>query len=676
MMSPRGRRRLRLALGSAAALALAATIALALTLPLGKLERASPVVLDRRGAWLRALPVEHGRWRLRADLDRTDPVFIRRLIAMEDAHFWLHPGVDPLAAVRALASDLSAGRIRSGGSTLTMQLARRLEPRPRTLPAKLLEAARALGLEARLGKRGVLAAYLTLAPYGGSLEGVRAASLAYFGHEPTTLTDGEQALLIALPQAPELRRPDRHPDAARRARALVLDRLVERGLISPRAAREASAEPLPRRIAFPDRAWAATAELAQKASPAQPTVVSTIDARLQGRLETLAAQTAASQGDQSSAAVVVVETATRAVRAIVTSGGRDRPGGWVDATRAERSPGSALKPFIYAIAFEQGLAAPQTRLADAPADFAGYEPENFDHVFHGEVTAGEALANSLNVPAVAMLAKVGPDAFQARLEGVGVTLARPKAGAYDPGLALALGGDGVTLRDLAMLYAALGDGGIARPLAWTEAECRRPVPGRRLVSAEAAGEVLSILRESPPPPGRSPAALTAGAPKIAFKTGTSYSFRDAVAAGSADGWTVAVWTGRPDGGARPGLTGRAAALPLLFQVFDLLEGEATPAQPLAPEAAPPALDRIDPGDRGPQLFFPPDGAAVMVDGYGPRSRGLELAARGENLSWYVDGHPLAASNGQIVWRPDGPGFYRIAVVDGRGRQEVAHVRVR
>ncbi|MGZ6012631.1 MAG: transglycosylase domain-containing protein, partial [Caulobacteraceae bacterium] len=351
------------------AAAAAIVAALAFTAPLGKLQRSSPVVLDRHGVWLRAMPVEDGRWRLRADLDRTDPVFVRRLIALEDSHFWLHPGVDPMALARAAASDLKAGRVRSGGSTLTMQLARRLEPRPRTLGAKAIEAARAVGLEARLGKRGVLAAYLTLAPYGGSLEGVRAASLAYFGHEPATLTDAEQALLIAIPQAPELRRPDRHPKAARRARAVVLPRRAQKGLISATAAREAAAEPLPRRAVFPERAWAAAGELARAASPSQPTVVSTIDAPLQARVEALAAQTGAGQGLQSSAAIVVVEPSTRAVRAIVSSAGRDRPGGWVDATRALRSPGSSLKPFIYAFAFEQGLAAPQTRLADAPLAF-------------------------------------------------------------------------------------------------------------------------------------------------------------------------------------------------------------------------------------------------------------------------------------------------------------------
>jgi penicillin-binding protein 1C len=674
-MSPL-RRRLLIGAGAGLAAIAAGVAVLALTAPLGKLQRSSPVVLDRHGAWLRSLPVEDGRWRLRADLDRTDPIFIRRLIALEDSHFWVHPGVDPAALARAAVSDLKAGRVRSGGSTLTMQLARRLEPRPRTLPVKAVEAARAVGLEARLGKRGVLAAYLTLAPYGGSLEGVRAASLAYFGHEPSTLTDAEQALLIAIPQAPELRRPDRHPAAARRARAQVLHRLVLKGLISPQAAREAAAEPIPRRAVFPERAWSAAAELARAASPAQPTVVSTIDAPLQARLEALAAQTGAGQGDQSSAAIVVVETSTRAVRAIVSSAGRDRPGGWVDATRALRSPGSSLKPFVYAFAFEQGLAAPETRLADAPVAYAGYEPENFDRTFHGEVTAAQALQNSLNVPAVAMLAKVGPEAFQARLEATGARLVRPKAAMNDPGLALALGGEGVTLRDLAMLYAALGDHGLARPLAWTEGQVRADkAEGRRLVSAEAADQVLSILREGPPPPGRAPPALSAGAPKLAFKTGTSYGFRDAVAAGVGDGWTVLVWTGRPDGGVRPGMTGREAALPLLFQVFDVLEANAPQAQTLQPQSAPPALTQLDPRG-GPQLLFPPDGASVMVDGYGPKARGLALAARGDQLRWYVDGHPLAETDGQVVWRPDYPGFYRVAAVDERGRQAVARVRIK
>ncbi len=651
-----------------------------LSLPLDKVEHASPVVVDHQGVWLRAVPTDGGRWRLRADLDRTDRQFIDRLVAMEDRRFWWHPGVDPVAIARAAVVDLSAGRIRSGGSTLTMQLARRLDPHPRALRFKLLEAVRALGLQLRLGKSGVLADYLTLAPYGGNLEGVRAASLAYFGHEPIHLTNAEQALLIALPQSPEARRPDRHPEAARRARDRVLHRLEARGLITPAAAREAAAEPVPRRSGFPIRAWAVSGEIARSATGDRPTVVSTLDAGLQARLESLAAQTAAGQGSHTAAAVIVLETRTRSVRAAVSASARAGGGAWIDATRALRSPGSSLKPFLYAFAFEQGLAAPETRLIDQKVAYEGYEPENFDRSFHGEVTAREALANSLNVPAVALMARLGPAAFEHRLQGAGVRIVRPRDGLADPGLALALGGEGITLRDLAVLYAALGDGGIARPLNWTEAGAiLGPLsPGARLVSASAAKQVLDILREAPPPPGRAPPVLSADAPRLAFKTGTSYGFRDAVAAGVGDRWTVLVWTGRPDGGARPGLTGRDAALPLLFQVFDLLSGENAQAGAQAPPVVPSALRQVDPTLSGPQVLFPPDGAALLADGYGPTARGFALTARGEGLRWYADGQALSPglAGGPPVWHPTGPGFYRLMVIDARGRRATASVRVK
>jgi penicillin-binding protein 1C len=651
-----------------------------LSLPLDRARQASPVVVDRQGVWLRAVPTDGGRWRLRADLQRTDPRFIQRLVALEDQRFWWHPGVDPVALVRAAATDLSAGRIRSGGSTLTMQLARRLDPHPRMLRFKLVEAARALGLELRLGHWGVLRDYLTLAPYGGNLEGVRAASLAYFGHEPTHLTDAEQALLIALPQSPEARRPDRHPMAARAARSQVLHRLAARGLITPTAAAEAEREPIPHRNAFPVRAWAVSGEIARNATGTAPTVLSTLDANLEARLETLAGQTAASQGSHTAAAVIVLETRSRAVRAAVSASARAGGGAWVDATRALRSPGSSLKPFLYAFAFEQGLAAPETRMADQRVAYEGYEPENFDRSFHGEVTAREALANSLNVPAVQLMSLVGPAAFEHRLKGAGVSVVRPRDGFADPGLALALGGEGITLRDLAVLYAALGDGGVAKPLNWTEADAERSafVPGGRLVSASAANQVLDILREAPPPPGRAPPVLSAGAPRLAFKTGTSYGFRDAVAAGVGDRWTVLVWTGRPDGGSRPGLTGRDAALPLLFQVFDLLSGETSAVSAQTPQTAPTALARVDATAGGPQVLFPPDGASVLADGFGPQGRGLALTARGEGLRWYADGQPLAAGpgGGPPVWHPGGPGFYRLVVIDQRGRRAVTRVRVR
>ena len=646
---------------------------------LARARSASPVVLDRHGAWLRALPVENGRWRLRADLARTDPRFLQRVVAVEDARFWFHPGVDPAALARAIGSAILHGHATSGASTLTMQTARLLEPRPRTLTAKLIEVLRALQLEARFSKREILGLYLTLAPYGGNLEGVRAASLSYFGHEPESLTDAEQALLIALPQSPEARRPDRRPAAARAARQLVLARLVRARRLDAATAAEAAAEPLPGRAAFPARAWHAAGELAQAAPTDAATVISTLDAPLQARLEALAAGAAKAEGGGATAAILVVEIDGRAVRGAVGSSGLQGPGGWIDMTRVRRSPGSTLKPFIYAFAFEAGIAAPDTEIDDAPRRFADYQPENFDRVFHGRVTAREALAQSLNMPAVATLASVGPEAFEARLTAAGVTLERPKAQSRAPGLALALGGVGVSLRDLSVLYAALGDGGIAKPLAWTEADAaqRRRSSGRRLVRPEAATQVMDILRETPPPAGASPAALVVGRPAIAFKTGTSYGFRDALAAGVVGGYTVVVWTGRPDGGARGGVTGRDAALPLLFDIADLLSAPSAAPRPIAPRAAPPALQRLASATEGPRMIFPPDGSTVQVQGFGPAARGLALAAGGQTLSWYVNGAPLTPDpvGGKVIWRPPSPGFYRVTVVDAAGRRAQALVRV-
>lgn len=640
----------------------------------------SPVVLDRRGAWLRALPVEDGRWRIRADLQRTDPTFQKRLIKVEDSRFFWHLGVDPLSLTRAIGSAVAHGRVTSGASTLTMQTARLLEPRPRTVGAKLIEMVRAVQLESRLSKREILALYLTLAPYGGNLEGARAASLSYFGHEPSSLTDGEQAMLIALPQSPEARRPDRRPDSAKAARRGVLDKMVRAGAISRAAAYEAENEPLPRRAPFPALAWHVAGELARNAPARQASVVSTIDADLQARLEPMAAAVAAAQGPDATAAILVVEIRNRAVRAAVGSAGRDRAGGWVDMTRALRSPGSALKPFIYAMAMDDGLVAADTQLADSATRFADYQPENFDRVFHDKVTVREALAHSLNVPAVATLEKLGPETFAGRIEAAGAHLARPKAQLKEAGLALALGGEGITWRDLVMLYAALGDDGVAKPLAWTEAEAkvREHAAGARLVRPEAARQVLDILREAPAPRGRAPSALTRGGPSMAFKTGTSYGFRDAVAAGVVGGYAILVWTGRADGGARGGLTGRDAALPLLFDVADAVGAPTSAPRPIAPKAAPLALRTLQAADAGPRLIFPPDGASVQVDALGGEARGLVLAAEGEGLTWYVEGRPLDpdAVSGRALWKPSAPGFYKLSVVDAQGRRATARVRIK
>lgn len=663
-----------------------ATLNVILPPDMTRAKEASAVALDRNGTWLRALPVEDGRWRIRADLDRTDPAFVHNLLTVEDERFYLHPGVDGPAIVRALLSNIHAGNIVSGGSTITMQTARLLSPHPRDYGNKVLEAVRALQLELRYSKREILSIYLSLAPYGGNLEGVRAASLSYFGHEPESLTLGEQALLISLPQAPEARRPDRRPKAAKTGRDDILRRLERANAVGSALIEEAINEPLPgRRFAFPAVAWHVAGRLAHDARGLQATVVTSIDADLQKRLELMAAATARQQGINSSVAILVVDIRTRGVRASVGSGGLDRPGGWVDMTRALRSPGSALKPFVYGFGFEDGVIAPDTRLMDVPTRFGDYQPEDFDRAFHGEVSVKEALVSSLNVPAVAVLNRVGPEAFEGRLEAAGVKLVRPKSRLKQAGLALALGGSGIRLNDLALLYAALGDHGVAKPLAYTLAEERSRVRegGSRLMRAEAADKVIDILRETPPPTGRLPGPLMRAGNRPAFKTGTSYGFRDALAVGVAGGYAVMVWTGRPDGGARADQTGREAAAPLLFDVFDQIYAPSQLPRTLTPDGAPQALKVLNSQDTKASILFPPKGATVYVERIGEGQGGLKLArplklsAHGKRpVSWYVDGRPVVEDgNGEFSWSPKAEGFYDVTVVDADGQRDRGKVRI-
>jgi penicillin-binding protein 1C len=665
--------------GALGLLALSAALLLALDAllppPVHRAAEVSQVVRDREGRVMRIFPVEEGRWRLRADLDAIDPDFLTALIAYEDERFYSHGGVDPLAVLRAARSNLAGGRVISGASTLSMQTARLLEPRPRTLGAKLLQSLRAVQLEWRYSKEEILELYLTLAPYGGNLEGVRAASWAYFGREPDELTADQIALLIALPQSPEARRPDRRPEAAVAARSIVLDRLAGEGLVPVRYAEEAAQEPAPGRRAFPALAWHA-AEEALRRAPDGVEIRTTLDYALQAELETVAAEAALGGADGVQTAILVVDTQTREVRAAVGSAYRSRPGGWIDLTDRARSPGSTLKPFIYGLAFDDGIAAPGTRISDLPRRFADYRPKNFDRRFRGDVTIAEALQHSLNLPAVAALDGIGARRFTAALNFAGATPIRPRRGDPDEGLAVALGGAGMTARDLALLYAALAEGGEARPLRWL-AGAEEAQAGYGLMSAESAEEILAILRSAPHPSGRAPAALTRDAPQIAFKTGTSYGYRDAWAAGTGGGYAVVVWTGRPDGAPRPGVTGRSGALPLLFRVFDRLDmrrEQALPERLMAERRTTPAPLRAFDEDRPPQILFPPDGAEIWAD---RADRRFVLAAQGETpMAWYADGDEIERNAaGDAAWTPPGPGFYRLEAVDRSGRRTVSRVRV-
>jgi penicillin-binding protein 1C len=656
-------------------------------------ERLSVLVLARDGSILRGFLSADGKWRLPTAAGEVDPLYRRMLIATEDRRFASHIGVDPIAAVRAAVQLLAYGRVVSGASTLTMQAVRLLERRPRTLLAKLAESGEALALERRLDKDAILGLYLTLAPFGGNLEGVRAASLAYFGKEPAHLTAAEAALLVAIPRSPERLRPDRHPDAAQAARDAVLRRMTADGIIPGETLAEAEAEPVPTlRAALPFHA-PHLARALRDGSPRQTVVRTTIAPLLQRQVEALLRREAAALDPQATLAALVVDNRERQVVAYVgnadfRSGSRR---GTIDMTRAVRSPGSALKPFIYAMAFDRLIIHPETILSDQPHHFGDYAPVDFDGNFRGEVTAREALQHSLNVPAVAVLERLGPSRFTAALAAAGIRLRLPQP-ATEPGLAIALGGDGISLQDLTALYVALSHDGAVAPLV-TQLD---QAPGKSIPRATAifgpvaAWYVNDILGAAPPPPGVLPAEVRR-ARQLAFKTGTSYGFRDAWAVGYDSEVTIAVWVGRPDGTPIAGITGRMTAAPVLFKIADLLGPPAARLGPKpAPEGAllvarrnlPAGLQRLDPGPLervvqdvgGPKILYPPDGATVEWHGEGVP---LEASGGRAPLRWLADGKPLPQGPPRRTpyWSPSGVGFAQLTVIDAAGRSARATVRL-
>jgi penicillin-binding protein 1C len=655
--------------------------------PLGQALAFSTLVVDRDGRLLRPYTTPEGRWRIPARRENVDPRLLQLLFAYEDKRFYAHRGIDPVALGRAFAQLVTHGRIVSGASTLTMQVARLLEPRAeRSLPAKLRQMLRALEIERALSKEEILTLYLSLAPYGGNLEGVRAASLAYFGKEPRRLTLGEAAMLVALPQSPERRRPDRSSRAVREARDRVLERAAVAGVFPLDEIERAKHEPVPdTRRPMPILApHAADATVA--AAPDRKLHRLTIEAALQASLEGLARERARALGPDISIAILAVDHASGDVLARVASADYfdTRRAGQVDMTSAVRSPGSTLKPFIYGLGFEDGLIHPETLIEDRPVRFGAYAPENFDLSFQGTVTVRRALQLSLNVPAVAVLDRVGASRFAARLEQAGALFALPPNEV--PGLAIGLGGVGVTLNDLVALYAGLARLGSTVPLTDRRASADEAPTSRRLLDPTAAWYVGNILLGAPPPEN-------AVGGRIAFKTGTSYGYRDAWAVGFDGKRTIGVWVGRPDGAPVAGLVGRVVAAPILFDAFARV-GKPVPL-PAAPKGAlvvgtsklPPPLQRFRGGllageSAEPQLriMFPPNGARLELgsDSSGkPDPIALKVTGGSGMLTVLVNGLPLpnAAGRRNLFFEPQGPGFVRLTVVDGRGTTDSVVVRL-
>ncbi|MDP3896321.1 MAG: penicillin-binding protein 1C [Mesorhizobium sp.] len=687
----RSRKRLRAALIGLAATSVAAVAGV---LALAELDRAYPPpieaalersteVVDRDGQLLRAFATRDGRWRLGVDLADLDKQFVAMLLAFEDKRFAEHGGVDAWALLRAAGQFAGNGRIVSGGSTLSMQLARLIEPRQRrSLSAKVMQVARAIQIERRMGKDEILALYLTLAPYGGNLEGIRAAALAWFGKEPRRLTVAESALLVAIPQLPELRRPDRNHAAARAARDRVLARAVTSGLISEDEAAAASFAPVPSaRKPLPALA-AHVAEAARRAEPNATRLEVTLRRAAQAGLETAARDAALRLGPKLSVAMIMADAATGEILAEVGSANYfdTASNGFIDMTRVSRSPGSTLKPFIYGLAFEDGQIAQQTIIEDRPASFSGYRPRNFDMDYQGDVSVRTALQKSLNVPAVRLLDAVGPARLMARFRQAGVNPVLPRG--KPAGLAIGLGGLGMSLHDLVQLYTGLVNGGRVSDLTDRPRAAGETASRGVILPAAAAWQVSDILSGVAPPAN----AIHKG---IAYKTGTSYGYRDAWAIGFDGKHVLGVWIGRPDGSAVPGISGYGTAAPVLFDAF-VKSGVAIVALPRAPAGAlrqaredlPVTLRRFGASageDRlagvsepAPEIVFPPQGARVelsQLDGglYAPLV--LKLQGGRAPFRWLANGKALSSVERRRTsrWVPEGNGFSTLTVIDAAGR---------
>jgi len=619
------------------------------------------LVLDADGGVLVDAVAADEQRRLPIALADAGPWIPAAVVAVEDAWFRSHAGVDPSAILAAIKANLAAGRVVRGGSTITMQVAGMRLGHPRTFPGKAVEAFRALQLDASFDKDDILEAWLNLAPFGGNLVGIEAASRGWFGKPASACTLAEAALLAGLPGAPERFRPDRHPDAAMRRRHVVLDRMLAEGLIdeTQHARADAASVVIRRRDAVAnDRhvGW-----MAIDAAGRGRVIETTIDPIRQEIIESIVADHADHLPKEIDIAVVLVDTSSGEVRALVgSSDPRDPRDGRVNGATARRSPGSALKPFLYAAAFEDERLAPDSIVDDAPADFAGWRPRNVDRRHLGRMPASEALRTSRNLPALLVARGLGPDRIEAALRDVGLPIT--SADLERAGLAITVGGVEVRPIDLAEAYATVARGGVHRPLRLLrnddpEASDEADRPGdpdrseRRVLSERTCAAIETCLAG---PAGDHADVL----PFMAAKTGTSSAHRDAVAAGWNRRWTAVVWVGRFDGASDPALLGADAARPILHDVLHH-PSLATPRTPRPfttwTVAEDRAVGRLGP-PRIPEIVEPADGTVLLaVDGSATVRPTVE---RGPRAKLFLDGRPVAFETLELA-----PGRHEIRVVE-------------
>ncbi|WP_426750621.1 penicillin-binding protein 1C [Myxococcus sp. Y35] len=598
--APRIRRKaLRVTLALAVLLGVAWVAAWRVPLPERLSAPASVVMEYRDGTPAHVFLAPDERWRIPTQLERVDPDYVQALLALEDKRFFLHPGVDPLAVLRAAVRNVVTGRRVSGASTLTMQLVRVLEPRPRTFTSKVIEAFRAFQLELRLSKQEVLAAYLQFVPYGRNVEGVEAAALAYFGHTAAHLSPAEIATLLAVPQNPNRRFPSAH-NAARlkSARDGVARRLLEaealpRGPETARASpeavlREVQQTAVPTDLTPFPREAPHVAVWLRAQRPQLARLSTTLDAGTQRMVERLmrdAAVGLAPRGIHNGVAVVVDRQEAEVLALVGNFDFFDeKHGGQIVGFATPRSPGSALKPLLYAMGIDLGLVGPEQLVADVPTAYGGYAPRNFDGRFQGLVRLEYALSQSLNMPFVRLLERVGVERFLGALSAAGVTSLVQEPGYY--GLSAAVGGIEMTPLELAGVYVALAGDGRAPALRLLRDDPKAGEPAEVLSPGAAWLTRRALaLRDRPDFPERR--RLTGMPARVHWKTGTSFGHRDAWAAGSGPRHTAVVWLGNFDHSPSVHLVGADAAGPVLF---DILEGVGPRGLALPDEAVNPPED--------------------------------------------------------------------------------------
>lgn len=603
---------------------------------IGRLAETSTVVRASNGDILELRLTPSGHWRESITLDAIDPLLIDMLVAYEDQRFWTHHGVDVRALARALGSLLTTGRITSGASTLTMQTVRLIDPNlgRRSLWVKVRQMFAAIRLDAHLSKTEILEAYFTLAPYGGNIEGVKAASAAWFEKPPEQLTMSEAALLVALPQSPERRRPDRHPEQAFEAKARVLNVIHERLGIGDEDLLEYKSEALPGRKYVPQ---ANAPHLADRLRVDDLNGETSISSEWQGVLSKVVSGYAEQFEAPINAAAMVVERRSGFIRAYVGSAdylSKERKGG-INYLTATRSPGSTLKPFIYAKALQRGLISPNEIFSDAPIQVSGYAPGNFNSEFSGDVTLREALVRSLNIPAVETLGMVGVTDFEASLSSF-----LGRSNTATSGLSLAVGGFYMTAEELTELYLEFADPDEANGLRFFEGEELRKRP--YLFEARSVNTVQNLLLQE----DRSGNVTL-------FKTGTSHNRQDAWTIALTKNHIVLAWLGTPDVEPTEILTGRSAAYPLARLIIEAMGLE-------APVKRTDVIE--DDGDllklkACPKLIqFPEDGEWIKSDN-------LSVSVSGKTGNeWFLNGSPIELGNGAIDL--SAPGVQRLTAKNG------------